>query len=256
MITKRVIACLDVKEGKVVKGLQFRNHKVLGDIEELALKYCEQGADELVFYDISASAEGRVVGRDWISKVAKLIDIPFCVAGGIRSVSDAKKVLESGADKISINSPAIDRPGLVTELAEEFGKQCVVVGIDSKREGVDYFVYQYTGKEETSRKSPLRTLEWINRVQVLGAGEVVLNCMNQDGVGRGFDCEQLALARNICKIPLIASGGAGSAQHFIDVFARSGVDGALAAGIFHRNDLDIRDLKAQMKQNCLEVRPV
>ena len=189
MLAKRIIPCLDVKEGVVVKGVKFKDHVVLGEILELALKYRNEGADELVFYDITASVEGRCVSTDWIRKTAKLLDIPFCVAGGIRTVADAGEVLNAGADKISINSPAIERPELISELANTFGSQAVVVGVDSNRQKQEdaYIVYQYTGSETHMRTSRHFTMQWLREVQDRGAGEVVLNCMAQDGVGKGFD---------------------------------------------------------------------
>ena len=169
MLAKRIIPCLDVKDGVVVKGTQFRDHKVLGDILGLATKYCEEGADELVFYDITASAEGRRVSRDWVKETARRLDIPFCVAGGIRTLEDAREVLNAGADKISINSPALERPELIDELAKAFGSQCVVVGIDSQSEADDYFVYQYTGSLSKVRSTRRRTLDWASEAQSRGA---------------------------------------------------------------------------------------
>ena len=163
MLAKRIIPCLDVKNGRVVKGVQFKNHKDMGDISFLAKKYADEGADELVFYDITASSEGRVVDRNWIKKIAKLINIPFCVAGGIRSLNDAKIILNSGADKISINSPAIERPHFISELSETFGSQCVVVGVDSLKEDNNYFVYQYTGDIKKTIKSNFTTLDWVKK---------------------------------------------------------------------------------------------
>ncbi len=254
MLAKRIIPCLDVKDGVVVKGTKFRDHVVLGGIFELAEKYGKAGADELVFYDITASAENRRVSREWVRETARFLDIPFCVAGGIRSVEDAREVLQAGADKVSINSPAIERPELITELSEAFGAQCVVVGIDSQREGNDFLVYQYTGSVEKTRATRRRTLDWAIEAQERGAGEIVLNCMSSDGVGRGYDIEQLALIREKISIPLIASGGAGKREHFAEVFERCGVDGALAAGAFHRGEIEIGDLKQQLKRQGIEVR--
>jgi imidazole glycerol-phosphate synthase subunit HisF len=254
MLAKRIIPCLDVKDGVVVKGTRFRNHEILGGILELAAKYCEAGADELVFYDITASAENRRVSRGWVEDTARFLDIPFCVAGGIRSVEDAREVLQAGADKVSINSPALERPALITELAKEFGSQCVVVGIDSHQEEDDYFVYQYTGSAERTRSTKRRTLEWAAEVAERGAGEIVLNCMGSDGVGRGYDLVQLQKVRELVSVPLIASGGAGKREHFADVFQICGVDGALAAGVFHRGEIEIRNLKNFLKSNQIEVR--
>lgn len=254
MLTKRVIACLDVKDGRVVKGVQFKNHKDMGDIVELAKFYSQNGIDELVFYDITASARKERISRAWVSEVAKNISIPFCVAGGIKSEEDAKELLASGADKISINSPALNSPSLISTLAKSFGTQCVVVGIDSFRdENNELKVYQYTGDEKTSKHSGRNTLEWVKEVQELGAGEIVLNMMNQDGMRRGYDLEQLKAVREICKIPLIASGGAGEAKHFLEAF-ELGVDGALAASIFHQRLVDIKELKIYLKNQGLSIR--
>ncbi len=238
----------------VVKGVQFRNHRVVGDILELARRYCDEGADELVFYDITASPDARSVDRDWIARVAAVIDIPFCVAGGIKSVADAEDVLNKGADKISINSPALADPELVTELATRFGSQCVVIGIDSREENDDYFVYQYTGDPDKTTAARRRTLDWVKEVQRLGAGEIVLNCMNQDGVRRGYDVAQLSLVRAVSDVPLIASGGAGSTEHFVDVFQKAKVDGALAASVFHSAEIPIPDLKSHLDAAGVAIR--
>jgi cyclase len=256
MLARRIIPCLDVKDGVVVKGVQFRNHKVVGDIIELARRYAAEGADELVFYDITASSDKRVVDRAWIEKIARVIDIPFCVAGGIRSVDDARIILNNGADKISVNSPALERPEFISELAEAFGVQCVVVGIDSRTEADgSYAVYQYTGDEKKTVKSKRETVAWAREVQNRGAGEIVLNCMNQDGVRKGYDRVQLKKVREATSIPLIASGGAGEKAHFLDVFRDSRVDGALAASVFHSGDLPIPDLKKYLIASGVEIRP-
>lgn len=257
MLTRRLIPCLDVRDGRVVKGVRFRDHVVMGGIIELALRYRDAGADELVFYDISASPAGRRVERSWVERVARVIDIPFCVAGGIRSVEDARAVLASGADKISVNSPALENPGLIGELAAAFGSQCVVVGIDSQRDADDEWrVRQYTGDPTQTRALSRRTLDWIREVQNRGAGEIVLNTMDTDGVRHGFDIEQLSAARAVCKLPLVASGGAGTPQHFIDVFRKTGVDAALAASVFHADRIAIPDLKNVLAAAGIAVRPV
>jgi cyclase len=235
--------------------VQFRDHQVVGGILELASRYRDEGADELVFYDITASPEGRSVDRGWIHRVAGVLDIPFCVAGGIRSVADAEGILNAGADKISVNSPALERPALITELARRFGSQCVVVGIDSRVEDGEYRVYQFTGDPDRTRAANLGTLEWVQRVQELGAGEIVLNCMNQDGVRRGYDLAQLTAVRARCSVPLIASGGAGAPEHFADVFTAARVDGALAASVFHSATIRIPALKAYLRDRGIEVRP-
>jgi imidazole glycerol-phosphate synthase subunit HisF len=252
---KRIIPCLDVRDGQVVKGIRFRDHKVVGDIVPLAERYCSEGADELVFYDISASPEGRVVDRSWVSRVNAVLDIPFCVAGGIRSIRDAENVLNLGADKISINSPAIENPALISELARRFGSQCVVVGIDSRAQADGYYVYHLTGDPDKTRSAQRRTMDWIREVQDRGAGEIVLNCMNQDGVRQGYDCLQLEQARHLCHVPLVASGGAGAMQDFLEVFRRASVDGALAASVFHSGELDICDLKQFLAAKGIEIRP-
>ncbi len=243
-----------MRDGVVVKGVQFRNHRVVGDILELAARYCEEGADELVFYDITASPDERTVDRSWVSNVARVLDIPFCVAGGIKSLADAEDVLNKGADKISINSPALANPELITELAERFGSQCVVIGIDSREEDDDWFVYQYTGDPDKTTAAQRRTLDWVAEIQERGAGEIVLNCMNQDGVRRGYDCEQLAAVREVSDVPLIASGGAGAMRHFLEVFVESEVDGALAASVLHSAEIPIPDLKQYLIENGTELR--
>lgn len=255
MLARRIIPCLDVRNGQVVKGVRFRDHVVMGEIDALAMRYRDEGADELVFYDISASPEGRSVDRAWVKRVADAIDIPFCVAGGIRSVADAAAVLMAGADKISINSPALERPALINELAREFGAQCVVVGVDSAEVNGQYVVNQYTGDPERARELGLGTLAWIERAQQLGAGEIVLNCMGSDGVRKGYDLAQLRLARALCAVPLIASGGAGQVAHFAEVFLQADVDGALAASVFHSGEIKIPELKRALIDAGIEMRP-
>jgi cyclase len=238
----------------VVKGVQFRNHQVVGGIVELATRYRDEGADELVFYDITASPEERSVDRRWITRVAEVLDIPFCVAGGIRSVADAEEVLRNGADKISINSPALADPALITALARRFGSQCVVVGVDSREEDGAYRVYRNTGDPAKTAFSGLTTAAWVTEVQERGAGEIVLNCMNQDGVRQGYDIAQLQRIRAISSVPLIASGGAGTMEHFAAVFTDAGVDGALAASVFHRGLIHIGTLKGFLRDAGIEVR--
>ena len=226
----------------------------MGDILELAARYCEEGADELVFYDITASPDGRSVDRSWVNRVAALLDIPFCVAGGIRSVADAEEVLNQGADKISVNSPALENPDLIDELACRFGSQCVVLGVDSRREGDAYHVYRNTGDPEKTAAARRDTVSWVREAESRGAGEVVLNCMNQDGVRQGYDTVQLATVRASCSIPLIASGGAGAADHFVEVFKAAHVDGALAASVFHSGEIAIPDLKTHLASHGIAVR--
>jgi cyclase len=255
MLTKRIIPCLDVKDGVVVKGVQFRNHEIMGDILDLAKRYRDEGADEIVFYDITASSAGRTVDKEWVRRVARVLDIPFCVAGGIRTVADAQAILNDGADKISVNSPALERPEFITALADRFGVQCVVAGIDSRAEADGSLaVYQYTGDETRTLKARHDTISWVKKVQELGAGEIVLNCMNNDGVKKGYDIGQLRAVRAVCRVPLIASGGAGEMSHFTDVFREAGVDGALAASVFHKGTIPIGDLKHYLNNKGITVR--
>jgi cyclase len=255
VLSRRIIPCLDVRDGRVVKGVRFRDHVDMGDIVALARRYRDAGADELVFYDITASPEGRSVGSDWIERVARALDIPFCVAGGIRSIADARRVLQAGADKISINTPALERPALIGELAAAFGTQCVVVGIDSMRDADGQWrVRRNSGDPERTRALATRTLDWVVEAQRLGAGEIVLNCMASDGVRQGYDLVQLRAVRALCGVPLIASGGAGTIGHFIEVFRDADVDGALAASVFHGGDIRIPDLKLALHGAGVEVR--
>lgn len=209
-----------------------------------------------MFYDITASPDGRSVDRSWVSRVAALLDIPFCVAGGIRSVEDAEDVLNKGADKISVNSPALENPALIDALASRFGSQCVVVGVDSLERNGEYVVHQYTGDPTRSREANRKTADWVVEAADRGAGEFVLNCMNQDGVRQGYDCVQLAAMRGHCTVPLIASGGAGNTQHFAEVFVDANVDGALAASVFHSGEINIGDLKTFLRDADIDVRPI
>jgi len=254
MLSKRIIPCLDVRDGRVVKGVQFRNHEVVGEIVDLARRYCEEGADELVFYDITASSDQRTVDRSWVERIARVIDIPFSVAGGIRTVDDGRRTLNSGAYKVSINSPALENPGLIATMAYAFGSQAVVVGVDSRREDGDWFVYQYTGDPTKTRATRRRTIDWVKEAAERGAGEIVLNCMNQDGMRQGYDVEQLAAVRAAVRVPLIASGGAGASEHFRDVFAKARGDGALAASVFHKGVIAIPDLKRYLAGEGIVVR--
>ena len=256
MLAKRIIPCLDVRDGQVVKGVQFRNHEIIGDIVPLAQRYTQEGADELVFYDITASSDGRTVDKSWVERVAQVIDIPFCVAGGIKTIADAEQIFAFGADKISINSPALADPDLISRLAERFGVQAIVVGIDSwfEQETGKYWVNQYTGDEKRTRQTNWQLLDWVAEVQQRGAGEIVLNMMNQDGVRRGYDLAQLKLVRQACRVPLIASGGAGEMAHFRDAFIDVKVDGALAASVFHKQIIQIGELKRYLRQHNIEIR--
>jgi cyclase len=243
-----------VRDGCVVKGVRFRDHTIVGDVSELIKTYCRDDADEIVFYDITASPDGRTVDRKWISDVAKLLDIPFCVAGGIRSVADAEQILQQGADKVSINSPALENPSLISDLAKRFGSQCVVIGIDSKRIGNEWEVHQYTGDESRTASTTRKTLEWAREVQDLGAGEIVLNCMNSDGVRDGYDIDQLVTIGQCCDVPLVASGGAGRLRDFMDVFMKTNVSAALAASVFHNGEIKIPTLKQYLSSKGIEVR--
>jgi imidazole glycerol-phosphate synthase subunit HisF len=227
----------------------------MGDILELAARYRDEGADELVFYDITASPEGRSVDREWVRRVASVLDIPFCVAGGIRSVADAEEILNAGAEKVSINSPALANPALIDALSERFGAQCVVVGIDSQASPAGYRAYQLTGDPSRSGEAGRDVLQWVSEVQERGAGEIVLNCMSSDGVRSGYDIEQLRAVRAICHVPLVASGGAGTPEHFAAVFSQAGVDAALAATVFHTGVVAIPDLKRDLRRAGIEVRP-
>ena len=222
---------------------------------DLAARYRDAGADELVFYDITASPQGRSVDRTWIARVARILDIPFCVAGGIRSVAEAEQVLAAGAEKISVNSPALEHPELINALSERFGAQCVVVGIDSQTVNGGYRVQQFTGDVARSRDAGRDTLEWALEVQQRGAGEIVLNCMASDGMRRGYDVAQLSAVRECCQVPLVASGGAGAAEHFVEVFRVARVDAALAAGVFHSGEITIPALRRELRAQGIEVRP-
>jgi cyclase len=258
-VARRLVPCLDVRDGQVVKGVQFRDHRVMGGILELAARYRDEGADELVFYDITASPEGRSVDVEWVRQVSETIDIPFCVAGGIRSVSDAGRVLNQGADKVSINTPALERPKLIDELVKAFGSQCVVVGVDSTMNTIDrkpfYSVRSHTGTPDAMRNPGRETISWLREAVDRGAGEIVLNCMSADGTRNGFDVAQLAAARAVLPIPLVASGGAGTIQHFIEVFEQADVDAALAATVFHSGAIAIPQLKNELAAAGIGVRP-
>jgi cyclase len=243
-----------VKDGRVVKGVQFRDHRDVGDIVENAMRYREEGADELVFYDITASAEGRSLDVAWVRRIAKVIDIPFAVAGGIRSRDEAAACLDNGADKVSINSPALERPALIEELARDFGSQCVVLGVDSFEDGGDYWVKQYTGSPESTRDAGRRTLDWVREATERGAGEIVLNCMRRDGVRTGYDLAHTRAVVEAAPVPVIASGGAGAPEHFRDAFLEAGASGALAATVFHDRLIAIPDLKDYLAACGIEMR--
>jgi imidazole glycerol-phosphate synthase subunit HisF len=258
MLARRLIPCLDVAGGVVVKGVRFRDHRVAGGIVDLARRYAEEGADELVFYDITASPEGRRVDTAWIERVARELDIPFCVAGGIRSVADAQTVLAAGADKVSVNSPALARPQLIDELAARFGSQCVVVGIDVdgsvESDSGDWQVFADSGRPDRARDSGRGLLAWVREIADRGAGEIVLNSIRADGVRGGYAHAQLAAVRAATTLPLVASGGAGTPEHFADVFERDDVDAALAASVFHSGEIRIGPLKDFLAARGIVVR--
>ena len=254
MITRRIIPCLDVRDGKVVKGVQFKNHKIVGSIVDLAKKYSIEGADELVFYDISASTEGKTVKKEWVSKISDVINIPFCVAGGIKSVGDARAILNLGADKVSINTPALENPNLINQLSKEFGSQCVVIGMDIKTIDKKNYLFAKTGNESTAHSTGITALDWIKKVQDLGAGEIVINSMNKDGMRNGYDIELLNKLSTVSTLPIIASGGAGSKKDFINVFKETNVDGALAASIFHSGEYTISQIKSSLVNKKINIR--
>lgn len=251
---RRIIPCLDVKDGRVVKGVQFRDHRDIGDIVEHALRYAEEGADELVFYDIGASAAGRSLDTDWIRRIARVIDIPFAVAGGLRTRAQAAACLDAGADKVSINSPALERPALIDELARDFGSQCVVLGVDSLEADGTYWVKQYTGSPDATRDTGRKTLDWIREATDRGAGEIVLNCMRRDGVRTGYDLNHTKAVVDAITVPVIASGGAGACEHFRDAFMTAGASGTLAATVFHDRLIPIPELKEFLATCGIEVR--
>lgn len=252
MLTKRIIPCLDVKDGRVVKGTQFVNLKDAGDPVEVAKFYDRSGADELVFLDITASSDARATVVDMVRKVAENVFIPFTVGGGIRTVEDFKMLLREGADKISINSSAIDRPELISEAADKFGSQCVVVAIDARRreDQSGWNVYKNGGRVDTG----LDAIEWAKKVNQLGAGEILLTSMDCDGTKAGYDCELTRLIADRVSIPVIASGGAGTREHFLDALTKGGADAALAASLFHFKELEIQDLKQYLASQGLSVR--
>lgn len=255
MLSRRIIPCLDVRDGRVVKGVRFRDHVDMGDVVDLARRYRDAGADELVLYDITASPQGRSVDPAWVERVARELDIPFCVAGGIRSVDDARRVLHAGADKVSVNTPALERPDLIDALAAAFGVQCVVVGIDSLRDADgEWRVRSHAGDPDAMRALPRRTLDWVVEAQRRGAGEIVLNCIGSDGTRDGYDIAQLAAVRATCEVPLVASGGAGTPRHFADAFLQADADAALAASVFHSGAIAIPGLKRGLRAQGIAVR--
>jgi cyclase len=250
MLTKRIIPCLDIKNGRTVKGVNFVNLRDAGDPVELAKQYAEVGADELVFLDISATLEGRKTMREMVLKVAEQVNIPFTVGGGISSVEDVDILLKSGADKISINSSAVKRPELVNELSQKFGSQCVVVAIDAKQIDGKWFVHLAGGTIPTE----LDLFEWAQEVEQRGAGEILFTSMDHDGTKGGFANKALAKLSGLINIPIIASGGAGSVEHFVDTFKEGKSDAALAASVFHFGEIPIPELKKELKNNDIQVR--
>lgn len=254
MVARRIIACLDVKDGRVVKGVRFADHLDMGDPQDLALRYRDEGADEIVIYDIAASAERRTIDYAWLARIARSLDIPLCVAGGVRTLEQAVSCLEHGADKVSINTPALADPAFISALAEIAGSQCVVVGVDSRMMNGAWRPYQYSGDAAAMKLTARTTMDWIIEAEARGAGEIVLNCMDSDGVRTGFDLAQLKEARRRLTVPLVASGGAGAPEHFVDVFRETDVSGALAAGMFHRRDASIGEVKAAVAAAGFEVR--
>lgn len=252
MYAKRIIPCLDIKDGRVVKGINFVSLRDAGDPVEVAAAYSDAGADEVVFLDITASNEQRETVKDLAARVAEKLSIPFTVGGGIRTVEDFRAVLLSGADKVSINSSAIDRPALISEAAEKFGSQCVVVAIDAKRrEDGGFDVYKHGGRLNTG----LDAVEWAKEAVRLGAGEILLTSMDGDGTKAGYDLALTRAVADAVSVPVIASGGAGTMEHFKDALTEGGADAALAASLFHYHEIDIADLKAYLKTEGISVRP-
>ncbi|MBC7571157.1 MAG: imidazole glycerol phosphate synthase subunit HisF [Spirosoma sp.] len=250
MLTKRIIPCLDIKDGRTVKGTNFVNLRDAGDPVALAAIYAEQGADELVFLDITATVDGRKTLLDLVRKVAHTINIPFTVGGGISSVADVSALLNAGADKISINSSAVRNPALVNELALEFGSQCIVVAIDTRYMNGEHIVHTHGGRTPTE----LRTIAWAKEVEERGAGEILLTSMDADGTKAGFALELTVQISGGANIPVIASGGAGSMEHFVDVFTIGKADAGLAASIFHFKEIEIPALKGYLKEQGIEMR--
>lgn len=252
MYTKRIIPCLDVNNGRVVKGVNFVNLQDAGDPVEIAAAYDKAGADELVFLDITASSDGRKTVADMVRRVAERVFIPFTVGGGIRTVEDFRALLREGADKISVNSAAIDRPELICEAADKFGSQCVVVAIDAKRRanGSGWNIYKHGGRIDTG----IDALSWVEKVYQLGAGEILLTSMDCDGTKAGYDIELTKRVSGLVPIPVIASGGAGSPEHFYDALTEGGAEAALAASLFHYKELTIREVKEYLRGRGVSVR--
>ena len=250
MLKKRIIPCLDIKDGRTVKGVNFVGLRDAGDAVELAKRYVQEGADELVFLDITATVEKRKNLTGLVEKIARKINIPFTVGGGINSVEDAQAIIKAGADKVSINTAAVNRPEIISEIASEFGNQCVVLAIDTKLENGEWTVYIHGGRTPT----PLRTVDWALEGERRGAGEILLTSMNNDGTKNGFALDITAAVSTAVNIPVIASGGAGTMKHFADVFQQTRASAALAASIFHFGEISIPQLKQFLKQQNIEVR--
>lgn len=250
MLTKRIIPCLDIKEGRTVKGTNFVDLRDAGDPVELATIYAKEGADELVFLDITATVDNRKTLANLVKKVAHAINIPFCVGGGIGSINDVAMLLNAGADKISINSSAVRNPGLVDELAKEFGSQCIVVAIDTRQKDDQNIVHTHGGRKATA----LNTINWAKEVENRGAGELLLTSMDTDGTKNGFANELTAIVSGAANIPVIASGGAGKMEHFYEVFTNGKADAALAASIFHFKEISIPELKYYLKERGIHMR--
>ncbi len=251
MLTKRIIPCLDVKDGRVVKGVNFVNLRDAGDPVEIASSYDRKGADEIVFLDITASHEERPIFIDVVKATAEQVFMPLTVGGGINKVEDIRDLLNAGADKVSINSAAINSPQLIREASDRFGSQCIVVAVDAKKNGDRYDVYINGGRVRTQ----LEAVEWVKEAERLGAGEILLTSMDADGTKDGFDLPLTAAVCDAVNIPVIASGGAGTKEHFADVFAETGADAALAASVFHYEEISIRELKQYLNEQDIGVRP-
>lgn len=253
MLAKRIIPCLDVRNGKVVKGVNFEGIKDVGDPVELAVEYNRQGADEIVFYDITASYEGRGVMLDVVRRTAERVFVPLCVGGGISSVGDFRDTLRAGADKVSVNSQAVKNPKLISDAAEIFGSQCVVVGIDAKRSGKGGYTVYINGGRVDMR---LDLGDWVKEIEERGAGEICLNSIDTDGVRGGFDIEMLNFVCGRVNIPVIASGGCGAINHFSEVFEQTGASAALAASLFHFGELTVGEVKLHLNERGIPVRGV
>lgn len=250
MLTRRIIPCLDVKGGRVVKGVRFQDLKDVGDPAELAQRYEREGADEIVFLDISATIEERRTTEDVVRRTAERLFIPLTVGGGIRSYDDVKRMLRAGADKVSLNTAAVDTPALLTEAARDFGSQCVVVAIDSKREAGGHRVYVRAG----TKAANLDTVDWARKSASLGAGEILLTSIDADGTTQGYDCELTSAVATAVSVPVIASGGCGNAGHMLDVFTKGRADAALAASIFHYGQTTVRAVKEELRARGLPMR--